>query len=189
MTGSGLGHMIEPIAVAAGSSSGFVSMSEEVFSGNNRVVAEEGSIRVRQTTIDALVRERNLTRLDFIKIDVEGGEPDVVLGARDTISRYKPAIMFESWRGEDPVANRATFDALADIGRYEFLVVDVDLPTVDAVRNAVSVRTPEAGDVVPCLGMVREITPAERDQWPDRINVLATPLGSDFIARLRARDM
>jgi FkbM family methyltransferase len=37
-------------------------------------------------SIDSL----NLNRLDFLKIDVEGMEPDILRGARDSIAKYQP---------------------------------------------------------------------------------------------------
>jgi FkbM family methyltransferase len=43
-------------------------------------------------TIDSL----GLDRLDFIKIDVEGHEREVVLGAMDSISAYRPAMIIET---------------------------------------------------------------------------------------------
>jgi hypothetical protein len=38
-------------------------------------------------------------RLDFIKIDVEGAEMNVLIGARNTIVRLRPIIVFESGMG------------------------------------------------------------------------------------------
>ena len=54
------------------------------------------SITVQTTTVDAFSR---LTRTvpDFIKIDVEGFEPQVIEGAERTISRRRPIIIFELW--------------------------------------------------------------------------------------------
>lgn len=49
------------------------------------------SAPVRVETLDSF----NLARADFIKIDVEGAEPQVVEGARGVIGRYKPVIMSE----------------------------------------------------------------------------------------------
>lgn len=43
-------------------------------------------------TIDSL----NLKRLDFIKIDVEGHEREVVLGGMESIAAYRPAIIVET---------------------------------------------------------------------------------------------
>jgi FkbM family methyltransferase len=42
--------------------------------------------------IDELVGELRLERVDFIKMDIEGAERRAVLGARDTLRRYKPRL-------------------------------------------------------------------------------------------------
>ena len=47
--------------------------------------------QVQMITIDSL----NLPQCDYIKIDVEGAELLVVMGAKETISKYKPLIWFE----------------------------------------------------------------------------------------------
>ena len=54
---------------------------------------------VRITTVDDYVREQGLQRVDFIKIDVEGFEPQVMRGARETLLRFRPIVYFElnSW--------------------------------------------------------------------------------------------
>jgi FkbM family methyltransferase len=44
------------------------------------------------TTIDAIVAQLQLTRLDFIKMDIEGSEPAALRGARETLRRFKPRI-------------------------------------------------------------------------------------------------
>jgi FkbM family methyltransferase len=51
-----------------------------------------GGEQVHTITIDSL----NLKSCDFIKIDVEGFEPLVLLGGEQTIKKYKPKILFES---------------------------------------------------------------------------------------------
>jgi len=50
--------------------------------------------------LDVIVRtldsvSRGWPRLDFVKIDVEGMEPEVLRGAQDTIRRHRPVIMLE----------------------------------------------------------------------------------------------
>jgi len=42
----------------------------------------------------------NFENVDFIKIDVEHYEMDVCLGAKETILKYKPVVMFENKRNE-----------------------------------------------------------------------------------------
>jgi FkbM family methyltransferase len=50
------------------------------------------SIGVPLTTIDKLVAELNLPRVDFIKMDIEGAEPKAVAGAFHTIAQYHPRM-------------------------------------------------------------------------------------------------
>lgn len=44
------------------------------------------------TTIDDFVRENNLSRVDFIKADIEGAERDMLRGARETLQRFAPKL-------------------------------------------------------------------------------------------------
>jgi FkbM family methyltransferase len=47
-------------------------------------------------TLDLFAKEAKLDRVDFIKIDVEGGELSVLRGAADVIKTYRPRIMTEA---------------------------------------------------------------------------------------------
>ena len=58
-------------------------------------------------SVDDLVAELGLSMVDFIKIDVEGAELDVLEGARDTLQRFKPIVVMEF--------NSYTFTLLRDI--------------------------------------------------------------------------
>jgi FkbM family methyltransferase len=55
------------------------------------VVREE----VAMTTIDRFARRKELTRLDFLKADIEGWELRMLLGGAETIKRFRPAMMIE----------------------------------------------------------------------------------------------
>ena len=50
------------------------------------------SIEVPLTTIDKLVEELRLTKVDFIKMDIEGAEQKAIVGARNTIAKYRPRM-------------------------------------------------------------------------------------------------
>lgn len=54
------------------------------------------SIRCQKTTLDDLVSSESIPPPNVIKIDVEGGEMDVFKGARETIEKTKPCIVFEA---------------------------------------------------------------------------------------------
>ncbi len=46
-------------------------------------------------TLDSFFRTSNLKNIHFIKLDVDGNEPDVLSGARNMIAEFKPRIMLE----------------------------------------------------------------------------------------------
>lgn len=48
--------------------------------------------RVETISLDDYVRDRRLSKVDFIKMDIEGGERDALLGARNTIATLKPRL-------------------------------------------------------------------------------------------------
>ncbi|MDO8521806.1 MAG: FkbM family methyltransferase [bacterium] len=49
------------------------------------------------TTIDAFVREHNLPRVDFIKMDTEGFEKQILEGAKETIHTHRPAMSLSAY--------------------------------------------------------------------------------------------
>jgi FkbM family methyltransferase len=55
------------------------------------------------TTIDALVRNLGLPRLDFIKMDIEGAEQNALAGAKETLARWRPRLAISVYHlPEDP---------------------------------------------------------------------------------------
>ena len=48
------------------------------------------------TTLDDLAAEYRLSRLDWVKIDVEGAELAVLQGGRETLARFRPALVIEA---------------------------------------------------------------------------------------------
>ena len=53
------------------------------------------------TTIDQLVAELKLERVDFIKMDIEGAEPNALVGGRQTIARFKPRMALSVYHAPD----------------------------------------------------------------------------------------
>jgi FkbM family methyltransferase len=57
----------------------------------------KGDRTVPVTTLDALTEELGLPRVDFVKIDVEGMEAQVLRSATETLRRHKPFIVAASY--------------------------------------------------------------------------------------------
>ena len=62
---------------------------------DSRVKTTDKKIIVEIKTIDWFVKTFNLSRVDLIKIDAEGMDYDILLGANDTIKSFKPNIFIE----------------------------------------------------------------------------------------------
>jgi FkbM family methyltransferase len=66
----------------------------------DRKEATDG-VKVPLTTIDKLVAELKLDRVSYIKMDIEGAEPNALRGARDTIIKWKPRISISAYHQPD----------------------------------------------------------------------------------------
>ena len=47
-------------------------------------------MQINSRTLDFFIKKINLKRIDFIKIDTEGYELEVLKGAQNTIKKFKP---------------------------------------------------------------------------------------------------
>jgi FkbM family methyltransferase len=82
---------VRVVEAAAGAEPGTVTLSEPPQLGHAKV-SPGGSIPM--TTVDDIAAE--LPRVDFVKIDVEGFESEVLAGCRSTIDRHQPAFAIEN---------------------------------------------------------------------------------------------
>lgn len=92
--------------------------SNTEFIGQPISYAKEDLVRTPMVCIDSL----GLERLDFVKLDVEGMEQDVLRGARATIERCKPIVLAEVVKS-DKNALVAWFEQLG----YEVITQGLDL--------------------------------------------------------------
>lgn len=89
-----------------GSTSFYVPLADSPHQGTSSVHAthidaESEKIEIETDTLDNLFKE--VKKLDFIKIDVEGHDFSVILGAEKIIERLRPVIIFEfckSWEND-----------------------------------------------------------------------------------------
>ena len=61
--------------------------------GSSMVLPQEGrKVRVQVTTVDAFVEDEGLSRVDFLKADIEGAERQMLAGAESTLKQFSPKV-------------------------------------------------------------------------------------------------
>lgn len=81
-----------------------------------------GARDVRLVTLDDVCKEVGMSRLDFVKYDVEGSETRALQGSAEVLKRYKPMVVFESWKyGKDFSKTLRPFHLLEEMGYCIFL--------------------------------------------------------------------
>jgi FkbM family methyltransferase len=117
-----LNKRITTVKKGLGDSAKTVYLTDDFeYSGSNRLISEcstqiansdlhlSGKQLIEITTIDDFVRERKLTRVDFIKADIEGQERYMLKGAAETLRKYAPKLAICTYHlPDDP-------EVLADI--------------------------------------------------------------------------
>jgi FkbM family methyltransferase len=113
---------VEVQQLALGATDGTTEFSvERANSGGSRIGRVEGDfsqITVETKRLDSFFATRpDLNRVDFIKIDVEGFEEAVLQGARASLARFRPGLLFES--GLESAEQRKSIHDLLSIIDYE----------------------------------------------------------------------
>ena len=112
---------VELLPVALGNENGFVSMNVELDNtGATHVSTKTDNLnKVELKKLD----DYELIDVDFIKIDVEGYENQVVLGAKETLLRNKPIIIVEQ-KGFSDRFNETQYEAIDTLKSYGAKVID-----------------------------------------------------------------
>ena len=106
------------------------------------------TIEVPAITLDEHAQETRLTRLDMIKMDIEGAEVSALQGARETICRYRPLVAVEynrvpcrragtSVEELDALLDTLDYDRYTFLGRLQRFRMDTfrQMPDAEAVLN------------------------------------------------------
>jgi FkbM family methyltransferase len=115
-----LAERVVMIATGVGRAPGELCWAEEKGNPGNALLGKSGTHEIKIITLDDFVRERAISKLDFVKIDVEGMELDVMQGAAETLRRFHPMLYFETLPRYTETGSGATF---ADI--HDFLVKEL----------------------------------------------------------------
>lgn len=95
--------------------------------GNALLSQEPTPVPVPVVRLDDCAAIGKLNRIDFIKIDVEGMESSVVHGGLDAIRCFKPHLLIETRRGDEPVADEVS-DMLSLLSSFGYENWEIDEP-------------------------------------------------------------
>ena len=94
-----------------------------------RAVAKIQMVRLRRnsSTLTATLRKKNLPRVDYIKLDIEGAELDMLHGAAQTITRCKPKMAVSAYHKPEDLWTLATYiKSLRPDYEFEFRHYKID---------------------------------------------------------------
>jgi FkbM family methyltransferase len=108
--------VVTPYALGLGRAPGELRYTEEMDNRGNGRLSTSGDTVVPVARLDDLAGQLNLSQLDFIKMDVEGMELDVLEGARQILERFRPVLCFETiYRRRSAETGAAVTDSTADL--------------------------------------------------------------------------
>ena len=107
------------IEAAVGREDGEGRLRDDTGTGTGSLTNGDG-LSVRVLALDSLVRSGGAPAPDAIKIDVEGGELDVLEGARWILREHRPVLLLAT---HGPELHEACLDILRDEG-YEWRILE-----------------------------------------------------------------
>lgn len=128
-----------------------------------------GELRVDAVALDSWADQRDLGRLDAVKVDVEGAEPLVLRGAARTISRLRPVVVLE--------CNPASLRRVSGVGFADLLVQLEELFPNVAILG-------DGGTTIPLAGADHLELALGRDGVVDLVGMWSKP---SVAAKVRAR--
>lgn len=93
-------------------------------------------IELRTQSVDALVAQRRLAYVDFVKVDVEGADLGVLEGAADTIRNHRPRLAIACYHKPDDLVTIPDFVASLGV-RYKWYLQCSTMTDVDTVAFGV----------------------------------------------------
>lgn len=112
-------------------------------------------IKVEATTVDSFITKHGIRKIDLIKIDVEGAEPMVFEGMKETLAKHRPIIFTEYFpyairsSGRDPLNFLRNLDTLG----YRFQIIEDSGTILDItdIKKFADLSTPEIAFNIVCL--------------------------------------
>lgn len=92
------------VPYAAGSKTGALTFhldATQLLTGGSSELSTGKKLLVQQTSIDEYVQTNEIPHVDFIKMDIEGMEPEALRGARQTLKKHKPRLAICTYHHPD----------------------------------------------------------------------------------------
>ena len=89
-------------------------------SGKYDEKSADEKVEVKQVTLDAWISQTPISRLDFIKMDIQGAEINLLRGAQKTIKKFRPVIFTEAT--SDFLSIHSLYE---EISKYEYDVFNI----------------------------------------------------------------
>lgn len=90
-----LGDLITVLPCALSDVAGTVQMSLRESNSGAAHISQHGDTEVEVSTLDSICADRQFSRLDFVKIDVEGFETRVLKGGSQCLQKLRPKLLVE----------------------------------------------------------------------------------------------
>ena len=94
---------VVPMALSDRTGRTILQLAEDEHAGQNTLgefvydIQSAGTHEVEQISLDILLAQENVQRVDLIKADIEGAELALLMGAREILRRCKPTLLCETY--------------------------------------------------------------------------------------------
>jgi FkbM family methyltransferase len=90
-------------------------------------------IDVVQKTLDTFVKEQQIDKVNFLKMDIQGAEMDLLSGAAATIKKHKPTIFLEALIMYNDT--KALYEKFKEYGYNVYVIGDENLEKMNTVAD------------------------------------------------------
>ena len=114
-------------------------------SGGGRFISKKDSANenielIKVVTIDDYVKVNNISNISFIKVDVEGFEPFVLQGAKETIEKFNPNIFIEvspKWWNNNGFTVKGVLQRFNELNYTFYPLIDEEIGTPETFHNII----------------------------------------------------
>lgn len=98
---------------------------------NDPHFVQKGTKKIECNTLDFLIKEYNIKKVDYLKMDIEGAEIEALKGASGFLKNYNPFLLIEALHEVD---GQATYHKVINyLSEFEYRLVS----TIDQTRGTI----------------------------------------------------